>query len=73
MADFSNKKIRALFEEGGLIREAGAEDLALTIALAKPLLAAALKRVQELSQKDNVVLDPLPIKPPSPPTAKSDA
>lgn len=63
MADFSNKKLRKLFEPDGDLDVASAEDLALVMALCKPRLHAALARVEQLSKADNVVLDPEPIKP----------
>jgi hypothetical protein len=62
MADFRDKKIRMQFAPGGLIAEAGAEDLALLIACARPLLERALERVRLTADATNVVLDPLPTK-----------
>ena len=62
MADFRNKKIRALFDEGGLLREASVEDLALAGNLCKQFLDAGILRAENLLTKGNVTLDPLPAK-----------
>ena len=61
MADFTDKKIRTFYEN--VLRNAGAEDLALLMAVLKPELKAALERIQALSTKDLVQLDPLQDKP----------
>lgn len=65
MADFSDKKLRTAFDS--IISTASAEDLALLAATIKPLLAAKLARIQEMSQASITGLDPLPVKPASTP------
>lgn len=61
MASFSNPKLRKAYEE--TVVKASAEDLALLMALTRPLLKTALERVAQLADTQNVVLDPLPLKP----------
>ena len=60
MADFRDKKIRNLFEPGGLLFNAGADDLAVAVPLIRKLFETAVQRAQSMSKLTDITLDPLP-------------
>lgn len=74
MADFNDKKIRTFYDN--VLENASLEDIALLLALLKPAFKRALNRVQELSTKEIISLDPIQDKPkadkPAAPAVKSD-
>jgi len=65
VADFRDKKIRNLFEPGGLLANAGADDLAVAVPLIRQLFELAVHRAQITSRLTDITLDPLPAKAPS--------
>lgn len=70
MPDFNDKKIRTFYEN--VLETASIEDIALLLALLKPLFKTALARVQELSAKEVLALEPIQDKPKPASSARSD-
>lgn len=69
MASFRDKKVHALFEEGGVLSTASVEDMALACSILNQRLTEALTRITQTAQATNITLDPLPIKTSSPKTS----
>lgn len=61
MADFRDKRVRRLFEAGGLLRSASIEDNALAQALLRQLRVKAIRSAETMAEEDLVELDPLPV------------